>query len=155
MNIGIIVFSQTGNTLTAAKKLKDGLSAKGHSAAVEQVTTEGEISPEKPVVLRSAPDAAQYDSVVFAAPVMAFALNPAMKAYLAQIKELAGKKAGFLVTQQLPFGWMGGNRAVSTMSELVQAKGGSAGASGIVHWGNEAKRNKQMAEAVETLCGMF
>lgn len=155
MNIGIIVFSQTGNTLTAAGRLKDALAAKGHSAAVEQMTTDSEISPDKPVVLRSVPDAAKYDAVVFAAPVMAFALNPAMKAYLSQIKELAGKKAGFLVTQQLPFGWMGGNRAVSTMGELVRAKGGSTGASCIIHWGNEVKRDKQMAEAVETLCGMF
>jgi len=155
MNIGIIVFSQTGHTRTAAERLRDALAAKGHSAVIEQVTAEGEISPDKPVVLKLAPDASKYDAAVFAAPVMGFMLNPAMKAYLLQMKELAGKKAGFLVTQHLPFGWMGGDRAVRAMSELVAAKGGTPGASGIVHWGNEAKREKQMLEAIQTLCGVF
>lgn len=150
-----MVYSQSGHTLLAAQKLRDALSAKGHSAVVEQVTTEGEVSPDKPVVLKSAPDASQYDAAVFAAPVMGFMLNPAMKAYLAQIKDMSGKKAGFLVTQQLPFGWMGGDRAIKAMSELVKAKGGSAGASGVVHWGNEAKREKQLLEAIEKLCEMF
>jgi flavodoxin len=155
VNIGIIVFSQTGHTLSVAEKLKDELNAKGHLAVIEQVAAEGEVSPEKTIVLRSAPDAAKYDAAVFASPVMGFALNPAMKAYLSQIKGLAGKKAGFLVTQHLPFGWMGGDRAVKAMSELVAAKGGSAGASGVIHWGNEAKREKQTLEAITALCGMF
>jgi len=155
MNIGIIVFSQTGHTLSVAEKLKNALVVQGHSAVIEQVSVEGEVSPDKPVVLGSAPNTAKFDAVIFAAPVMGFMLNPAMKAYLSQMKELAGKKAGFLVTQQLPFGWMGGDRAVRAMSELVRARGGTPGASGIVHWGNEAKREKQTLEAVGKLCGMF
>jgi len=37
MNIGIIVYSQTGNTLSVAKKLEEKLSLAGHSATLEQV----------------------------------------------------------------------------------------------------------------------
>jgi hypothetical protein len=155
LKIGIIVYSKTGNTLLAAERLKEALGAKGHSAAVEQVTIEGEISPDKPVKIISAPDPSKYDAVVFAAPVMAFSLNPAMKAYLSQMKVITGRKAGLLVTQQLPLGWMGGNRAVNTMKGLLEARGASAQASGIVHWGNETKREQQIINAVDALCGMF
>jgi flavodoxin len=155
MNIGIIVLSQTGHTLQVAEKLKEALKGKGHSAVVEQITITGEIAPDKPAMITSAPDAAKYDAVVFAAPVMAFSLNPAMKAYLSQMKEMAGKKTGFLVTKQWPSKWTGGNGAVKTMKTLVEAKGGIACASGIVGWGNETKREAQIQAAVDALCGMF
>jgi len=42
MNIGIIVYSQTGNTLSIAKKLEEKLSAAGHSATLEEVKVVGE-----------------------------------------------------------------------------------------------------------------
>ena len=41
MNIGIIVYSQTGNTLSVAKKLEEKLSLAGHSATLEQVKAIG------------------------------------------------------------------------------------------------------------------
>jgi len=37
MKIGIIVYSQTGNTLSVAEKLKEKLAVAGHSAEIEQV----------------------------------------------------------------------------------------------------------------------
>lgn len=156
MKIGIIVYSQTGHTLLVAEKLTDALKAKGHSAVIERVTIEGEIVPQQPVKLKSAPDAGKYDALVFAAPVMAFSLNPAMKEYLSQVKGISGKKAGFLITKQWPSKWTGGSSAVNTMKALVEAQGGAAGASGIAGWGkDEAKRETQIKAAVEALCGMF
>jgi len=38
MNIGIIVYSWSGNTLSVAEKLQEKLSAAGHSVALEQVS---------------------------------------------------------------------------------------------------------------------
>jgi len=46
MNIGIIVYSQTGNTLSVAKKLEERLSAAGHSVNLEQVTVAGAANRE-------------------------------------------------------------------------------------------------------------
>lgn len=42
MKVGIVVYSQTGNTLSVATKLKEKLAAAGHSVALEQVKLVGE-----------------------------------------------------------------------------------------------------------------
>jgi flavodoxin len=41
MRIGIIVYSRTGNTFSAARRLKEKLAAAGHSVNVERLTTVG------------------------------------------------------------------------------------------------------------------
>jgi len=38
VNIGIIVYSKTGNTLSAAQKLQEKLVAHGHVVNIEQIT---------------------------------------------------------------------------------------------------------------------
>ena len=93
MNVGIIVYSGTGNTLSIAQRLKGALEAKGHSAELEQITVEGEIAPNRPVVLKTAPAATIYEAVILAAPVMAFSLNPVMKSYLKHMGDLSGEKS--------------------------------------------------------------
>ncbi len=153
MNIGIIVYSQTGNTLSVARRLKDALEAKGLTAAVEQITVEGEIQAGKPINITSAPDTAKYDALVFASPVMAFSLNPVMKEYFKLLPDLKGKKAGCFVTQGLPYNWMGGSRAIKSMSVALKDKGAEVAATGIVHWKDETARETQAAKTVETLCG--
>ncbi len=150
MNIGIIVYSQTGNTLKAAESIKDTLKAKGHKAAIEQVTIEGELAPDKPVKLTSTPDASKYDALIVASPVMAFSLNPVMKAYLSQIKEISGKKTACFVAQGLPFNWMGGNQALKWMSRQLRSKGADICGTGTVH-----VNEKQAAAAVAKLGGLF
>ena len=88
MNIGIIVYSQTGNTLSVAERLKEALSSKGHTSSIERVEIVAESLHPK---LKAAPDTVPYDALVLASPVHAFTLAPAMKAYLAQLPELSGK----------------------------------------------------------------
>jgi flavodoxin len=155
MNIGIIVYSETGNTLSVAQRIKDSAQAKGHTAVLERITMEGKIEPGKPINITYSPDAAKYDALIFASPVMAFSLNPVMKAYLEKLPDLKGKKAGCFVTQGLPADWMGGNKAVKYMSAALKKAGADVMASGIVHWKDETKREAQAAKTVETLCGAF
>ena len=155
MNVGIIVYSGTGNTLSIAQRLKGALEAKGHSAELEQITVEGEIAPNRPVVLKTAPDATKYEAVILAAPVMAFSLNPVMKSYLKHMGDLSGKKAGCFVTKQLPGNWTGGNRAIKAFSAALKEKGALVRNTAIIHWKDEAKREKEAAEAIAALAGLF
>ncbi len=101
------------------------------------------------------PDPAKYDALVFAAPVMGFMLNPVMKAYLVQMGDIKGKKAACFTTQHLPAGWMGGNRALRTMSASLKKKGAQVFKGGIVHWKDEQKRSLQTDSVVEAICGGF
>ena len=155
MHIGIVVVSQTGHTESVALTLKDALAESGHAVGYEKLQVKGEIRPDiKTYQFEKMPDLTSYDAVVFASPVMAFSLNPAMKYYLATIPDLSGKKAAFLVTEQLPFPWLGGNRAVRKMKGLCEAKGAQNLDSVIINWSN-SRREQQIEEGIDTLNGLF
>jgi len=155
MNIGIIVFSQTGNTHSVALRLQQKLSAAGHTATVERVEISGELGPRATdFQLKTRPEVASYDALVFGAPVMAFSLSPAMKSYLAQIASLKGKQVACFVTKSLPFYWTGGNQAIHKMGEICESKGGAVCGSGIVIW-SSARREQMITDVVERLCRLF
>jgi flavodoxin len=155
VNIGIIVFSQTGNTHSVALKLQEKLEKGGHSVKLEQIEISGELGPQATdFQLKTKPQVDAYDAVVFGAAVMAFSLSPAMKRYLTQISSLEGRKVACLVTQFFPFAWMGGNRAVRQMTKLCEAKGATVRGSGIVNW-SRSRRDEQIAQVTDRLSGLF
>ncbi len=151
MNIGIIVYSRTGNTLSVAERVRDAVAAQGHTAVIERITAENEDPNNKlPVRLKTVPDPAQYDAVIFGAPVQGFSLSPIMAAYGAQLPELAGKQAGCFVTQHFPKPWMGGSRAISQMRKLLRSKGAIIAETGIVNWTSKAREDQ-----ISGLAGRF
>jgi len=148
MNTGIIVYSQTGNTLSVAEKLKQALEANGHTVNIERVEASGgDPRSTAPIKLESAPDITLYDYVIFASPVHAFSLAPAMKLYLSQVSSLTGKKVCCFVTQQLKKAWMGGNRAVRQIKTICKINGADIIESGVVNWSSNT-RGKQIDDIV-------
>lgn len=140
MNVGIIVYSHSGNTLSVAQKLADTLGTNGHAVRIERVEpVNGDPNAPGPVELKAAPDVGPYDAVIFASPVQAFSLAPVMKLYLSRMPGLAGKKAYCFVTQQFPKPWLGGNRAVRQITAACKAKGADILASGVVNWSGGAR----------------
>lgn len=155
MHIGIIVHSQTGNTLSVAQKLQKKLTAAGHSVELEHLKALGDARPQVPIVaFESIPEVEPYDAIVFGSPVQAFSLSQGMTNCLKQIGSLSGKAVACLVTEWFPFPWLGGNRAVRQMTALVQAKGGTLCGSGIINW-TKKQREQQIADVVRGISGMF
>ena len=157
MDIGIIVYSQGGNTLSVTEKLKDKLAASGHTVALERVEIEGEAKPGPgggDVKLTSAPAVDRFKGIVFAAPVQAFSLAAAMKGYLNRLGSMQGKDFACLVTKQLKGNWTGGNSAVRKMKKIGEEKGGTFLGSGIVIW-SSPEREKTIEDTVEELSSMF
>lgn len=151
MNIGIVIYSQTGNTLSVAERLRDRLTEEGHSSAIERVTVEGEVKPGTPVQLTACPDPAGYDAVVFASPVQGFSLALAMKAYLEQVGGLSGKPVALYITQHLkPF--FGGNKAIRQMSAVCTAKGARVCGTATVSW-KAVDREDRIRSLLDTLAG--
>lgn len=151
MKVGIIVYSITGNTLSVAERLEKTLAARGHTVEIKRVEAENEQSkPSVPITLKTAPDISPYDTVIFASPVHAFSLAPAMKLYLSQISALNGKKTHCFVTQQLKKAWLGGNHAIRQISSACKAKGGSMISTGIVNWSGD-NRERQIEDIVAAL----
>ncbi len=155
MNIGIIVYSQTGHTLQVAEKLKDALIGEGHSVALDQITVVGERTPQtKKFELETQPDVTSYDAIVFGSAVEAFSLSAVLSRYLKSLGSLEGKQVACLVTQQFPYPWMGGNRAIGQMKKICQSQGASIRATGVVNWA-KSRREKTMAVTVDRLSKAF
>jgi flavodoxin len=155
MSIGIIVYSWSGNTLAVAKRLEAKLSGSGHSVTLEQVSVIGERKQgAREFQLDTVPDVAPYDAVVFGSAVEAFSLSPVLTAYLKKVGPLEGKKAACLVTQQFPYPWMGGNRAIRQMRKLCRTKGATIVGSAVVNWA-KSRREKTTAAAIDRWAGLF
>lgn len=153
MNIGIIVYSGTGNTLSVAELVRDRLAAGGHTVKLERVEAAGyDPQSAKPVELTNAPDPSGYDALVFGAPVQAFSLSPVMKAYLEKLPQLAGRKTALLVTEYFPYAWMGGNRAARQMAEMCASHGAEVHGSGVVNWSRK-DRARRIETCVERVSG--
>jgi len=152
MNIGIFVNSKTGNTLSVAEILRDKLVTLGHTVALEKVvaSNDGEMNIEK-IVISNPPSTQGYDMLVFAAPVNGFRLAFVMQAYLRSLPSLQGKLLAGLVTEAFPFPWMGGNQALKGMEKLVNAKGGTLSATGVVNWRSPEKREVLIAQTIEKI----
>jgi flavodoxin len=150
MKIGIIVYSQTYNTLGVAERLRDALANRGAEVEISRVTVEGD-DPKSgtPLKLIGAPDPNGYDAVVFASPVQAFSLAQAMVLYLKQLPRFEAKKVLFFTTQYLKKPWLGTNHAIRQAKALIDVKGKSVSETGVVHWSSE-QREEQIAALLES-----
>ena len=139
MNVGIIVYSKTGNTLSVAQRLEDAIRSAGHDVRIERVETEKD-DPNSP--LKKTPDTAPYEVLIFASPVHAFSLAKPMDSYLSQIPDIKDKKVYCFMTQQLKKSWMGGDRAVKQIISKCKKKGAAVISSGGVNWSSEKKETQ-------------
>jgi flavodoxin len=155
MNIGIIVYSRTGVTLSVATKLKEKLSAAGHVVNLEQIQASGDTaSPRANFRFETLPDPAKYDTLVFGSWVMGGTLNPVMKAYLTQVTSLQNKRVAILVSEGFPFAWMGGNRVAGQMKRICESKGATVIGSGVVNRLNP-RFKQQIVEVADRLSKLF
>lgn len=153
MEIGIIVYSKTGNTYSVAEKLQKKLKADGHSVELGEVKTVDEVKPRENITFENKPDIDAYDAVIFGSPVHAFSLAPAMKEYLNQIQSFEGKKVACYVTKGLPFKSTGGKQAISQMTEIVQSKGGNILGTDILVW--KGGKLENIIKLVDKLSALF
>ncbi len=155
MHIGVIYYSQTGNTRLVAEQLEKKLTAAGHDVSVNEIKIEGKTPAQAgKFKLTAIPDPNNFDAVIFGAQVQAFSLNPVMKEYLEQLPGLEGKKAALFVTKQLPLVWTGGTGAVATMKKVCEEKGLRVLGSEIVVWSGN-KRQKSIEKCAENLAKLF
>lgn len=155
MNIGMIIYSQTGHTLTVGQKILKKLEEVGHSANLEQVTIVGDAGPgARDIPFDNLPAVDDYDAIIFGSPVQAFSLATPMTAYMNQLPSLQGKRVACFVTKQLPFHWTGGNRAIRTMKNLCDAKGASICGTQIVVW-SKSRREESTRRCVDNLVKLF
>lgn len=149
MNIGIIVYSKTGNTLLVAERTADALMQAGNQVKLHRFTAEMESAQSNKLVrLSHSPDPNGYDALIIGAPVQAFSLDPAMTMYLQQFAFTKKTPTYCFITQHFKKQWMGGNHAMKQLTSHLRAKGIAADSLGIVNWSGE-RREKQIDNIVE------
>jgi len=154
MNIGIIVYSKTGNTRTVADRLKEKLEAAGHDVAIDPVVPEEDSEPGKTIRFSAAPDITPYEAIVFASPVQGFALSSFMKAYLVQIGPLKDKTTAGFVTKRLKGAWTGARSALRFMKKAVESKGATLAATGFIVWSSD-ERERMIGETIDKILEIF
>lgn len=154
MKIGIVVYSQTGNTLSVAQKLRDKLMALGHGAAIERITLAGDPKDAKDIRFNTLPALDGYDALVFAAPVQAFQLCAVMKDYLPKMPLLLGRKSAVLVTKHWTSAWTGANGAMKAIAAAIGEKGGKLCGQGFVGWKSK-QRDQEVEMLTDKLAGAF
>lgn len=135
MNIGIIVYSYTGNTLLASERLKERLQNSGHRVTLEAIKASDERPNQTKIDLTVVPDPTHYDRIILASPVRGFQVSPIMKAYLEQWPILNNKPVACFVTHAFPYEWLGGKTAIKMMSALVNKKQARLVATSIINKG--------------------
>ncbi len=155
MHIGLIIYSQTGNTRSVAVKIQEKLNSSGHTASIDEITITGS-TPAQPgkFKLKHIPDPGSYDALIFGAPVQAFSLNPVMKVYMEQLPDLTAKKVAIYVTKQLPLLQAGGTGSIARMKKACEAKGAHVAGTEIVVWA-EKKREETVKKCVDNISKLF
>ncbi|MBE0600484.1 MAG: flavodoxin family protein, partial [Firmicutes bacterium] len=97
MKIGMIVYSETGNTLAVAQRVAETLTAAGHTTEIRQVAIEKGEKADSPVKLKDVPSADGFDLLIFGTPVQAFSLCRGMTLYLKQLNLPKGVPVGCYV----------------------------------------------------------
>ncbi len=124
MRIGIVIHSETGNTLQVAERLRQHLQEDGHAVELIRLAADQpKPTPRLPVTLQSVPDVSGMDGLILGAPVWAFALSPVMRAWLEQMKAAPGIAVAIFLTHAMPVRWMGANRAMDQALEACESKG--------------------------------
>lgn len=157
MKIGIIVHSQSGHTLLVGEKLRDKLKSDGHEVTLKRFhNTETPEGPQRveDIKLDHIPDANGYDALIFGAWVQAFNLCPGFTFYLKQIPDFDTSNVSCFLTEQFPYKWMGGGRALSKMKKFLTAKGAEINSSGVINWGHK-KREQQIDDLVARFSSQY
>lgn len=150
MNIGIIVYSRTGHTLTVARQLQERLTADGHRVTLEELETIEPLDLSATTAdLKTIPPLDGYEALVLGSPVNGSRMSAPMKSYLDQIPSLRGKRVALLLTHFFPRGW-GANQTFEQMTEACESKGATICGRGNVRW-TSLRRGRQIAQAVESV----
>ena len=155
MRIGIIVHSHTGNTLQVAEELLEELRSRGHEPRLIPLQVPEDYKPGAgDVELTSMPDISDCEALVLGAPVHAFSLSAVMKRYLSRVDDLADRPVAALITQHLPYPWLGGNRATRQLRKACTGKGGNYVGGALINW-SPSGREDNIRTAVQQLAGRF
>jgi len=133
VNIAVVYYSYSGNTHKAAKVVEEILKSQNNSVKCLRIEAPNEsrsffiqvlraLSKRKGEIAPIETDLLAYDLIIFATPVWAREMAPAMRAYLEKAGGLGGKKTIAFVTYGSGFSK---ERCLDSLQFAIQEKGAS------------------------------
>lgn len=155
MKVGIIVYSETGNTLGVAEEISKELKKRKISVEIERIELEDKKLPRRdPFVITSSPDISKYDVIILGSLVEAFNLSPVMVNYLNDVDTFEGKDVYCFVTHFFPVPFLGGKTSINKFKRMINCKNGEVVFTGIVDWKNK-KRETQIQTIVQSFADLI
>lgn len=155
MKVGIIVYSQSGNTLGVAEKILLELRRRKVDAELEKIEVTDTSKPRlNPFTISKRPDISKYDVVILGSLVEGFSVSPVMKEYLNGIDSFEEKDVYCFVTHFFPLPFLGGTSSIAQMKKEVICRSGSVVHTGIVNWKNK-KREEEISNVVQNFCDLI
>jgi len=155
MNVGIIVYSHTGNTRQFADRIAEALEQKGHVVSLTQLQTDAPVKPgqaqlEGTFALTNTPDCTDYDAIVVGGPVWGGGPSPVIVEGIGALQSIAGKRAVPFCTMGFPFRNLGGTQSLRRLGEYLRAQGADVQEGHVVCrlFHNAAKDMLSAAEAI-------
>jgi len=145
MNIGIIYYSETGNTANVAKQLATAFRTQGHPITTKEITV---YDVKMNRSLKDKPATDGYDLIIIGSPVQGFSLPIPVQDYLSQLHLSNQQKIGLFTTQFFPFDWMGGKQTHAQFGTLLQSQNPNVIGQALIHW-KSRKRDIQIANAIQ------
>ncbi len=156
MNIGIVVYSHTGNTYSVVERFKNELEEMDNEVTIERLepVDKEDVHPgAKNIEYKRLPELAKYDAYIFASPIQAFSLCTGMKSFLENMDSLNNKEVACFITKGLPFNWTGGNRAIRQFKKLLKQKDANVVETGIIKW--TKNKEKDINKVIDKLTSKF
>jgi len=147
MKIGFIIHSQSGNTLSVAKKLMDQLKQQGHEVVLTHLKDENVNTsmqhPERLITVMNE-SYPKVDLLIVGGWVQAFSLCRGLAYYAQQQLNIQAQETHLFVTHHFPYEWMGGNHAIKQLSTLLKGKNHKIKSTKIFNWSR--KNNQQQIQ---------
>jgi len=162
MKIAVIYYSFSGNTHNAVLFLRQNLEKREHQVCLLRLKPYNEESSffkqcreaflkKEPELKGAEYDLKEYGFVVFAAPVWAFTIAPALRSYLKKAGGLKNKKAGFILTYG---SGAGVNKTKKELKQILNNKG-AAVVFGLSLKGSRVRDKKYLEQEFSSLTVNF
>lgn len=131
MQVAIVYYSYSGNTHKAAKSIEEILKARNNSVKCLRIEATNEsnnffiqalrgLTKKKAEIAPVETDLSAYELIIFATPVWAREVVPAMRSYLEKAGGLEGRKAVIFVTYGSGFGK---EHCLQSLQHTIEQKG--------------------------------
>lgn len=144
MKLGIIVYSESGHTLSVVNKIEESL-IQNHVEVKKMILN---FTVEKGTrMLVQPPKLESCEAYIIASPIQGFQLAKPMSDYLVQNPLPKDAKIGILLTEYFKVMFLGGNYSLKQAKATIDVSSHKLVVEKVIHWSSK-KREEQIKEAV-------